>query len=153
MSNPPYFPDTPAVQSAVALGIRVARRLLADPRVTPRQIVGLGHALYALQRMPVPTERVACEFGIEYRFGDADASEYKYISFSISEEVYRIFRGGSTYDKTTGGDHFSEPGWYIDVHGESNSDGDLVEVERQVSEFLALGAGISVEDESEIEWG
>jgi hypothetical protein len=43
----------------------IARRLLRSDSVTPKQIIGLGHALYALERMPAATSGATTEFGIE----------------------------------------------------------------------------------------
>ena len=55
---------------AVEVAKDIARRLLRDRRTTPIQIVGLGHALYALERMPASTSGALTEFGIEYRHGN-----------------------------------------------------------------------------------
>jgi hypothetical protein len=60
--------DVIAVDVAKAIG----RLLLKDNRVTPRQIRGLGNAIYALERIPIPTSGASCAFGLEYREGDAD---------------------------------------------------------------------------------
>ena len=40
---------------AISIAINIARRLLQEPKITASQIVGIGHALYALQRLPVVT--------------------------------------------------------------------------------------------------
>ena len=37
---------------AIEITIKIARRILKDPKVTPQRIVGLGHALYALETSP-----------------------------------------------------------------------------------------------------
>lgn len=131
---------------------RVARHLLADPRVTPGQIIGLGHALYALNRLPRPTTGVAVEFGIVYRAGTSDFSEMRYIEFHIFEELFEICIGGSVYDSTVGSDSFSEPGWIVELGGYRNEGCDIGIVGDNIFEFIALGAKISVSDESEIEW-
>ena len=45
-------------QSAISITMDIAKRLLQHPKITARQIVGLGHALYALERLPAITSGV-----------------------------------------------------------------------------------------------
>lgn len=55
---------------AIDIVINVACRLLKNPQITPRQVVGLGNALYALERLPLVTPGSSCEFGINYQAGN-----------------------------------------------------------------------------------
>ena len=104
-------------QLAISIAINVARRLLQEPKITASQIVGIGHALYALQRLPVVTPEVNVRFGVVVRskieYPDRENpdntvtySDMDYIDFCISQDEFEIARGGST-DTGLGNDSFS----------------------------------------------
>lgn len=137
---------------AINIAINVARRLLNNPEITPRQVVGMGNALYALKRLPLVTPGCFCEFGIVYRAGSEEFSEMRYIQFRISESDFEISMGGSTYDKSVGSDSFSEPGWLVEIGGYRETECELYNLENYVEEYLNLGAEIKVSDESEIKY-
>ena len=136
---------------AVKIAITVARRLLARDSLSPSEIVGLGHALYALERLPKATDGANCEFGIIYRAGDEHFSEMRYISFTVSGSSFGISQGGSVYDRAVGSDSFTEPGWLVEIEGYSDRSCDLYELEDSIFEFLNLGGKIEVNDASYIE--
>jgi hypothetical protein len=138
--------------AAIEVVKNVARSLLKRPDITPRKIVAIGNALYALERLPLVTEGAFCQFGITYRAGTNEFNEMKYIDFRISESEFEISRGGSVYDKNVGGDTISEPGWLIEVNGYRNTDGGIDDIEETVDNYLNLGAEITIEDESEIDY-
>ncbi len=150
-SQPRSFELSESDEDAIALGIRIIRRILADERTTPQQIAGIANGLYALQRMPVVTHGISCGFDLNYRFSDEDFSEFRYFGFRVTEQEYEITIGGSVYDQSTGSYSFSEPGWRISVDGERASEGDLDEIEARINEYIALGATFSVSDESDVE--
>ena len=87
---------------AIRVATEFARRLVQKPRISPKQIVGLGHAICALERLPRETPGVHCEFGIVYRFGTEDFSELKYITFFIEFDRFEISIGGSVYERSVG---------------------------------------------------
>ncbi len=128
---------------AIAIAIRVARRLLADSRVTQQQIRGLKDALCALERMPFSTPGTFCQFGLIYRAN----GEMRFVDFRISEESFEICRGGSATAPAAGNDTYSEPGWEIDLGGYASRKCDLVNLEAAVMEFLKLGAEITATNE------
>lgn len=136
---------------AIEIGKSTARRLLSNPKIAPKQIVGLGNALYALERLPLVTVGSHSEFGIVYRVGSEELSETKYISFSISESAVEISIGGSVLH-AAGNDSISEPGWTIEIDGYRNTECELHKIEDEISEYLNMGAEITVHDESEIEY-
>jgi hypothetical protein len=115
-------------------------------------IVGLGKALYALERLPLVTPGSYSEFGIVYREGDEEFSEMRYITFRISEAAFEISMGGSVYDKAVGSDSFSDPGWVVEAGGYRETECEIRGLEELVTEYLNLGAKITVSDESEIEY-
>jgi len=138
---------------AIEIAINVARDFLRFPSITSQEVIGLGHALYALERLPKVTPGVYCQFGIFYRAGDKEFSESKYITFTISDYSFEISIGGSVYEKEVGSDRYTEPGWLIDLDGEGyrNPGCALFTIEDQVREYINLGAQITVDDQSAID--
>ncbi len=137
---------------AIEIAKNIARRFLAHPQITPQQVIGLGNALYALERLPSVTPGASSEFGVVYRAGTEEFSEMRYINFRISDMEFEISKGGSVYDKAVGSDSFSEPGWLIEAGGYRRTECELYNLEDSITEYLNLGARISVSDESEIEY-
>ena len=137
-------------QLAISITMDIAKRLLQHPKVTVRQIVGLGHALYALERLPAITSGVWVEFSVCLRV-KADFKETRYIEFRISEEEFEISRGGFI-DMGAGGDSYSDTGWYFDVHGHRDAECELWLLEDEVVDLLGCGAEIRVDDESDIDF-
>lgn len=139
----------------VCTAINVARLFLKDNTITPKKIIGLGNALYALERLPITTPGVYVEFSIEYRNGTEQYSEMKYVNFSITENEFQVSVGGSVYDSEIGSDSYTELDYLIGFEGYRLTEGDitdLIYVEDNVKEFLKLGAEINVQDDSSIQY-
>ena len=132
---------------AIQIAINLARRFLKSQNITPQQVIGLGNALYALERMPLVTPGSFCEFGIVRRVGSDDFNEMRYIIFIVSESVFEIQMGGRV-----GSDNYSDPVWLVEVGGYRNAECELCQIEDSISEHLNLGAEITVSDESKIEY-
>ena len=139
-------------RSAVELAKGFARRLLRDDRLTPRQIRGLACALHALEQLPSSTPGASTEFGIEYRNGDGNFEEMRYVLFRIAEDTFEVSSGGSVYDKAIGSDSFSDPGLRIELGGYKEGQIDAYTIEATLTEFLGLGGRIIVDDESTIDF-
>lgn len=137
---------------AIEIAKNMARRFLKHNNISPQKVIGLGNALYALERLPLVTPGSFSEFGIVYRAGTDDFREMRYINFGISEATFEISIGGSVYDKAVGSDSFSRPGWMIEVGGYRCTECELYNLEDSIEEYLNLGAEITVSDESEIEY-
>lgn len=137
---------------AIEIAKNTARRFLKQPQITSQQVIALGNALYALERLPLITAGSFSEFGIVYREGTEEFREMRYIDFRISESSFEISKGGSVYDKEVGSDSFSEPGWLVESSGYRCSECELHNLEDLINEYLNLGAEISASDESEIEY-
>ena len=137
---------------AIQIAISTARRFQKSQSITPQQVIGLENALYALERLPLITPGSFCVFGIGYRAGSDDINEMQYIDFSISESDFKISMGGSVYNEAVGGDSFSNTEWLVDIGGERIAECELYQLEDSISEYLNLGAEITVSDESEIEY-
>jgi len=137
---------------AIEIAKETARRFLKDPSVSPLQVIALGNALYALERLPLNTPGSSSEFGIVYRYGTAEFSEMHYINFRISESAFEISKGGSVFEKKVGSDSFSEPGWLVEVGGYRSTDCELYDLENSIAEYLNLGAELSASDGSQIDY-
>lgn len=137
---------------AISIAIDCAKLFLRNSKISTRQIIGLGNALYALERMPASTPGTFVEFGVAYRVdGNYPESEMCYLNFIISESCFEISRGGSI-NLGTGHDAFSDPGWRIELGGYREAECELWRLEDEVIELLNLGGEITVYDESEIEY-
>jgi hypothetical protein len=136
---------------AISIAQNTAYSFLKYPHIEPKQVIGLGNALYALERLPMITRGVRCEFGLVYRSGNEELNEMRYINFRISEDIFEICEGGSVYDPSVGGDSYSNPGWCIEANGYRNTECQLWDIEDKIKEYINLGAKITVEDESFIE--
>lgn len=145
------FELTEEDKMAIELAKSTARLLLKQPSIEPLQIIGIGRALYALERLPLVTSGALCEFGIVYRAGTEDFSEMHHISFRVEEAEIAIGRGGSVYSKEVGSDSISEPGWRITIDGDRELGFDLGLLQATIDEYLAMGADIRVSDESAID--
>lgn len=137
---------------AIDIAKSTARRFLGHPQIKPSEIIGLGSALYALERLPIVTPGSNTEFGVIYRSGTDNNGEMRYIDFLISEDTFEISRGGSVYNEAVGGDSFSRPGWLLEVGGHRCTECDLCYLEDSIAELINLGAEITVNDDSQIEY-
>lgn len=145
------YPFTSEDERAVTIAIDTARRILQNPCLTPQQIIGLGNALYALERMPEATPGVWCQFGLVLRVSDPDFSEMRHIDFRVHETEFAICKGGSTYSNERGSDTYTDPGWFIDIDGNRGAEGcDLFAIESDIKALFEEDARVSVEDESTI---
>lgn len=138
---------------AIDIAWNTAYRFLKYPHIKPRQVIGLGNALYALERLPLVTEGVCCEFGLTYRSGTEEFNEMRYINFRISEDTFEISEGGSVYDENVGSDNYSNSIWYIEVGGYRESKCEPSDIENIIVECINLGAEVIVNnDESCIDY-
>ena len=154
MDDPKQFDLTEEDEYAIEVAISVAQKLLRKAAVSPREIAGLGHALYALKRLPDTTPGAYVEFGVAFRQDFEYSGGMRYVTFIICEFAFEISRGGSEWDKHVGSDSFSEPGWRIEIGAGARREcfHKLADLEEAVQEYLNLGGTISVADESEIEF-
>ncbi|MEQ8200103.1 MAG: hypothetical protein ABRQ24_01640 [Syntrophomonadaceae bacterium] len=135
---------------AVIVAKNVARRLLQHPDIQPRQVIGLGNALYALDRLPQPTPGAHCDYSIVFSQFSDGFEMTRYISFHISANDFRLCRGGNNFDRTVGEDQFNEPLWEVRKDGYRNTGGILDTVEDSCEALLTRGAVIRVADRSTI---
>ena len=151
-SSPEPFELTAEDEVAIDAAKKVIRHFLQSESITSKDVVGLGKALYALERLPEISAGVSIRFGINYTSGTKEFSEYRYIDFCVSEDSFEIKIGGSVNDKSVGSDSFSDPGWLIEAGGYRDVKmgfSTLSELENLVLEYMNLGAEIVVEDDYE----
>lgn len=127
---------------AIQIAIHAARRFLKVDDITPKQIISIGRALNALQRMPKCTPWVHVEFGLCLD----TPNELQYLSFFITEDVFQIKHGGAI-DRGAGYDSYSLPGWHIETSGYREAEAPLWEIEDYIETYLQDGAEVSVDDE------
>lgn len=132
---------------AIDIARNVAHRLLKHPKISPKQVIGLGTALFGLERLPEVTKGLYCEFRIVLKEGTEEFHEMKYINFEISDCSFGITQGGSVYDIAVGGDSYSIAEWMIEVGGYRETDCDLFNLEDTIEEYLNLGAEINIDFE------
>jgi|GEM_PF-760045 len=138
-------------ERAIAMASDAARRILQCRSLTPQEIIGLGNALYALERMPAATPGVWCEFGLVLRVTDPDFSEMRYIDFRVHETEFEICQGGSTYSMEIGSDSYTEPGWVIDIQDNRRTENcDLFAIESTIEAFFEEDAHVNVTDASSL---
>ncbi len=100
-------------QVAVFLAKKMASRFLNEYDLTPEHVIGLGKALYALDRLLELTPGANIEFGLCYSASSHTISETRYRTFRITEDSFEISIGGSIeLDRCL--DSISEPGWTIE---------------------------------------
>lgn len=140
---------------AASLANNVTRLILNKCQLTAGQVVGLAHALYALERLPEVTHGIDCEYSISYRGGDEETGGLWYASILISDQEFAIETGGSTYDKQVGSDSYSGLEWRISIDGDYTREleMELFDLEDMVVEFLNLGVEITVDDETDWKGG
>ena len=51
----------------ISIAIHTVRRFLTNPQLTGQEVIGLGNALYALERLPDVTPGSSSEFGVVHR--------------------------------------------------------------------------------------
>lgn len=138
--------DEASDEYAISIAIDFAKHLLQSPCITARQIIGLGNALYALERLPIITLGANVEFGVVLSVNN----ESRYLSFLITSDIFEISRGGFI-DLGAGYDSYSYSGWHIEVGGFREAECDLCLLEDEFLTLLGCGAKITVNDSSEIE--
>ncbi|MDD4775950.1 MAG: hypothetical protein PHG75_05530 [Syntrophomonas sp.] len=89
------------------------------------------------------------DFGVIQRVESDQLKEIHYISFTVSEDTFLIYLGGSVYEPQVGSDSYTEPEYLVELNGPGITNYNLHEVECSVQEFLNLGAQITVSDNLE----
>lgn len=138
----------------ICIAKNTVRRFLNDPQITGQDVIGLGNALYALERLPLVTPGVLSEFGVVYRNGDEDFSSMRYVNFLISDSAFTVSKGGSDFEKEVGSDNFTDLGWEIGLDGYRSTETKLLfDLDDYITEYLDFGAEKIVSDDSRLTLG
>lgn len=138
----------------ICIAKNTVRRFLNDPQITGQDVIGLGNALYALERLPLVTPGVLSEFEVVYRNGDEDCSSMRYVNFLISDSAFTVSKGGSDCEKEVGSDNFTDLGWEIGLDGYRSTETTLLfDLEDYITEYLDFGAEKIVSDDSRLTLG
>jgi hypothetical protein len=89
--------------------IEAVRKLLSRPDLTPRQIVGIGHALHGLNRLPLRTSGLDVELSLLMQ-NESGAESYD-LYFTV--DGFRTDSGGYV-DFGPGSDSFSGPSFEVE---------------------------------------
>ncbi len=85
------FPIGEREQDLLEAVVRFTRGFCALPQVTPQELAGLAHALFALERLPRVTKGVKVEFRAGFRWLDRhDDYDAWWATFYIDESAFRI---------------------------------------------------------------
>jgi hypothetical protein len=136
------------IMSAMAVLRKMLQRLTAiESRVGAiAQVVGVAHALYALERLPVATPGVYVELSINL---SANEDDQRYWSIRIDALTIEVSSGG-LIDLGAGHDHWTDFDFRIEVGGYRHVEGDFVTWETIALEALDMSdAVIEVTDESD----
>ena len=155
MDQSDEFKLTASDKEAIDIAREFGRGLLVRHDISAKDIISLGKALYAIDRLPESTGGVFVCFGLCLRAGDDNFSEMEYLDFEISEEGFSIQRGGSTYTKAVGSDSFSSPGYQISFYGDRETGCDLLNLRDLIRSLIERGASVSITDEyqDKLPWG
>lgn len=126
--------------------------MLRNPNIKARHIIGLGNAIYSLERLPEITRGADIKFGIVYDLGNKYLNEKRKVIFTIDEDKFCISMNRSTYDREGGSEDLTELDWNICTNGHVEEYGDIYFLEDHIKELLNLGGEILVIDNSDIEY-
>jgi hypothetical protein len=128
------------------------QKVLKQFDLTPKQIIGIGNYLFALDRLPLKTQGVDCYIQLSNRtVTNNETWEMKSYGFTLNEEIFHIEVGGWV-EGPNGGDSVGYPGWYVEADGGRETDAEVWKLEDELSLIIHLGAEIKVEDSSKIDF-
>lgn len=139
----------------VSIAIHTVRRFLTNPQLTGREVIGLGNALYALERLPDVTPGASSEFGVVHRNVKEESFWVSEVIFVISDFKFAVSIRDCSIDEELGSDRYVDPGWLVDLYGYRKENLSLLlNLYDDITEYLNSGAKITVSDYSKInyEW-
>ena len=139
----------------ISIAINAVRRLLQNPQITSQDIIGLGNALYALERLPLVTPGAFSGFRIISCNVNEESSVMRYVSFLISDSAFTVFQEVREFYDEVCDYRFSGPRWEVKLDGHRRAELSMVfSLVDDINEYLEFGAEIIVNDDSQIryEW-
>lgn len=138
-----------------SIAINAVRRLLQNPQITPQDIIGLGNAIYAFERLPLVTPGAFSELRIIFRSGNKELSVMRCVSILISDSTFAISQEVREFCDDVFDYEYSASQWEVRLDGYRCADETLLfTLFDDVNEYLEFGAEIIVDDGSQIcyEW-
>lgn len=127
------------------------RKVLKENELTPKQIIGFGNFLYALDKLPLKTPGIESYIQLTNQTKNGEFIVMKSYGFTLNEDIFHIDVSG--YVKgPNGGDSIGYPGWYLEADGGRETDAVIWELEDELSLLIHLGVEVKVEDSSAIEF-
>ena len=137
----------------VSIAINTVRRLLQNPQITAQDIIGLGNALYALERLPLVTPGAFSEFRIISLNGNEESSVMRYVSFLISDSTFTVSQENREFYDEVCDYRCSGPRWEVKLDGYRRAELSMVfSLVDDINEYLEFGAEIIVNDDSQIRY-
>lgn len=136
--------DDIAIQQAIS----VIRLFLSQSKLSARQVIALGKAMYAIERLPEITIGTCCVYGICYRVGNEQHNRTRCVYFLISDTELSIITKASVEDQYSGSDGTTVTLWKTDVGGTAKRilGREIFKLEDTIREYLNLGAEIMIKD-------
>jgi len=135
---------------AIAIAKNIMRKILKKEDLQPNVIVGIGHYLQAIERLPLITKGINVHIEICYTNSGIKYGGSVIYVFRITDEFFHIDIEGIERSEY-GSDSVSYPSWYIYKSGSDNNELELSTLEQEIDEYLNLGVEITVEDFSKTE--
>lgn len=132
---------------AIRIAKNCAQLLLDHPKITATQTTHITKALSALNKLPDVTPDIFYKYQIFYTNGDDERYERRYMSFTITEDMFEITDGGSVYDSSVGHDTLPSKSWMFHTTEDSVTELELPSLPDEFSELLNLGAEIITTDQ------
>ena len=113
--------------------------------------MALGLALCGLERLPLPTPGLHVEFGAILVTDYGHSGGTSYFTYTLSDDTFKVDRGGHEWTREVGGDSYTSMDWIIDIDGNRQVVGhcEPVEWEQAVDDLLVEG-GLCIENLSTI---
>jgi len=126
------------------------RTVIKKYDLTPKQIIGFGNFLYALDRLPLKTPGIESYILLSNQTINGEFSITKSYGFTLTEDTFHVDVSGYVNDPN-GGDSIGYPGWYVEADGGRATDAVIWELEDELSLIIHLGVEVKVEDSSAID--
>ena len=120
--RPGTFPISDEEMPFVQELTRLTRRLCSLPSAAPQDLVGLAHALYALEWLPSPTAGVRLEYCLIYRSGTEASHTETQAWVHIEQAHFILGTNFRTYDTAVGGDRHSTIAYQVQSNGSRSTD-------------------------------
>ncbi len=107
------------------------------PSAEPQDLVGLAHALYALERLPLATKGVSLEYCLIHRSGTKASHTETQAWVHIEQAHFIIGTTFRTYDTAVGSDRHSTIAYQVQSNGSRSTDPDDEAARLQLHDWIS----------------